>query len=192
MFYVWSSVGIQEPYAPGAFRTTRRVEAVSAVHPVEAVGHDHRIEALRTPGSWHGEERHTAHLAKSVRDVMSKPVVSLPVGATLGDAREVVRTRRFRHVPIVDSTFHVVGIVSDRDLLRDQALPEATPLREHMATPVLTATPDAPLRDVVRVMLRERVGALPVTDTEGRLVGFVTRTDLLRTLVTEEPLELWV
>lgn len=191
MFYVWSSVGIQEPYAPGAFRTTRRVEAVDRTPSVAPVRHDSRIEALRVPGSWHGEERHTAHLAKAIRDVMAKPVVSLPVTATLGEARALVRARRFRHVPIVDAAFHVVGIVSDRDLMRDEALPEAALLRDHMATPVLTANPDAPLRDVARVMLRERVGAMPITDTEGRLVGIVTRTDLLRTLVTEGPLELW-
>ncbi len=192
MFYVWSSVGIQEPYAPGALRTVRRVEAVHAAIAVEPVRRDTRIEALRVPGSWHGEERHGAHLAKAIRDVMSKPVVSLPLTATLGDARALVRTRRFRHVPIVSATLHVAGIVSDRDLLREEGLPEASPLREHMATPVLTADPDAPLRDVARVMLQERVGAMPVTDSEGRLVGIVTRTDLLRTLIVEGPIELWV
>ncbi len=134
-----------------------------------------------------------------VADVMTSPVTTLPVTATIEEAREFFRTHRFRHLPIVDGG-PLVGILSDRDILR------GTPNSEHreftdgtvpqvvadlMSTTLLTATRDTPIREAARVMADERLGALPVLDDDHHLIGIVTTSDLLRCIVQQPGLELW-
>jgi acetoin utilization protein AcuB len=57
---------------------------------------------------------------------------------------------------------------------------------------VLTAHPDTSIRDIARVFFEERIGAVPIVDRGETLVGIVTRSDILRTILNSAPLELWV
>jgi acetoin utilization protein AcuB len=83
----------------------------------------------------------------------------------------------------------IVGMLSDRELLANPW--DERNVSARMATPVLTATPDASIRDIARVLIEERIGAMPIADDHGRLVGLLTRTDILRAVVARAPLELW-
>jgi acetoin utilization protein AcuB len=97
--------------------------------------------------------------------------------------------RRFRHVPVVGPDGQLVGILSDRDLL--PAPNGGLAVSELMSSPVWTAAPESPLREVASLMFDRRVGALPILD-EGALVGILTRSDILRSLLVEPPLDLWI
>jgi CBS domain-containing protein len=59
-----------------------------------------------------------------------------------------------------------------------------------MHAPVLTATPSTAVNQVARIMFEERVGAMPIADEAGNLVGMITRNDILRTLVSKDRLHL--
>jgi CBS domain-containing protein len=61
------------------------------------------------------------------------------------------------------------------------AEPSAIPVEDVMTLDVLTVEPDTPLDDAARLLRRERIGALPVVSA-GRVVGIVTRSDLLEAL----------
>lgn len=129
-----------------------------------------------------------------VRDVMQAKVVTVSPKTTLPEAVRVARQRGIRHLPVVEDG-ELVGIVSDRDLKRVMASP-ATSLEVHelnylldrltmaeiMARAVVTVAPTLPVEEAARLMVKERISALPVTDG-GRLVGIVTETDVMELFV---------
>ncbi len=142
--------------------------------------------------------------ALHAEQIMSAPVTTLTPETSILEAWALFRQTRYRHIPVVDGSGRLVGIVSDRDLLRyaavngrippyDDDSPEArTPIATLMKTRVLTATPDTEIRQIARVLIEQHIGAMPIMDAAGRLRGIVTRSDILRALVTHAPLELWV
>lgn len=113
-----------------------------------------------------------------------------------GIRRVFFRMRRedIRHLPVVDDSGGLVGIVSDRDLRRpdwvdeDPDLSHMYHLEDHVEVgdlmtrnPVVVHTYDR-IRKAVRLMLEHRFGALPVLDKNDHLVGMLSAVDLLRAL----------
>ncbi|HET7874386.1 MAG TPA: CBS and ACT domain-containing protein [Methylomirabilota bacterium] len=125
-----------------------------------------------------------------VQDVMQTELLTITPETTLPEAIKLVQRRGVRHLPVVEGQT-LVGIVSDRDLKR--AMPSgATSLSaqelnylldrvqvgEFMTRTVITVAPIFPVEEAARLMVSEKISALPVTDGE-RLVGIVTETDVL-------------
>lgn len=142
---------------------------------------------------------------RTASDLMSQPVVFLTPEDTVGDAWDLVCDKRFRHIPILaglgdTERRRLVGIVSDRDLLRVAGTPNHRPvdavgersLRTLMKSPVFSAVPSTPLRDIAKVMFYEHIGAMPICTQGGELVGILTRSDVLRSLLVHGPLDLWI
>jgi acetoin utilization protein AcuB len=119
-----------------------------------------------------------------VHDIMQSRVITVTPQTGVAEAVGILRTRGLRHLVIVDGDA-LVGIVSDRDVKQAGALDERRGSRtvaEIMKRPVITIEPTAPVEDAARLMLTERISALPVTEG-GRLVGIVTETDIVRLFV---------
>ena len=125
-----------------------------------------------------------------VADIMERDVVTLDMAEHLDVADDIMRLGRIRHLPVVAGT-HVVGVISQRDLFRaaTSSLLDLRHRGQHewlaalracdvMATDVVTIGPRASVRDAVELMLRRRVGCLPVVDGS-RLVGLVSETECL-------------
>jgi CBS domain-containing protein len=125
-----------------------------------------------------------------VRDIMVKEVATLDVNDELSLANDIMRLGRIRHLPVVDGP-KLAGIISERDLFRSslaQALGYGTRdtrdlmkklrIKDVMVPDVITVSPDAELRDAVRLMVDHKIGCLPVVDQD-RLVGLITETDIL-------------
>ena len=90
-----------------------------------------------------------------------------------------MRDGRFRHLPVL-ARGHLVGMVSDRDVT---ATFEHHPIREVMHTDVISVTPDTPIEVAARLMLENKIGALPVVANGGdELAGIVTQSDLFEVL----------
>ena len=128
-----------------------------------------------------------------IRDVMQTEVATLRVDDTLDLASDIMELGRIRHLPVLSAGV-VVGVVSQRDLyraavsslleLRSSAQRDwlaKIPVRTVMATSVQTVAPTDSVHDAVELMLRHRIGCLPVVE-HGTLVGLVSETDLLRHL----------
>lgn len=125
-----------------------------------------------------------------VKDVMQSRLVTVTPQTVLAEAMCLVGQRGIRHLPVVDGN-SLVGIVSDRDLKRAMASPATSLARaelnyllakltvaEIMTRAVITIGPSFAVEDAARLMVTEKISALPVTDA-GRLVGIVTETDVL-------------
>lgn len=129
-----------------------------------------------------------------VKNRMRPDPVAVSSSASIAEALRLVRQYRMRHIPVVDGG-ELVGIVSDRDLRLAMpsplgaerpefvALVEGTPVEAIMARDVITAGPTDTLEDAAVRMARSRVGALPVVDAGGRLVGILSEADILRAFV---------
>jgi acetoin utilization protein AcuB len=129
-----------------------------------------------------------------VRDVMRPNPVTVTPETTLPEAMRLTAQRGIRHLPVVEHG-QLVGIVSDRDLKRAMASPatsleahelryllDRARVREIMSAGVITIGPMMPIEEAARLMVQEKIGALPVTEA-GRLVGIVTETDVLTLFV---------
>ncbi len=156
--------------------------------------------AYRNPGSFQRERKLAVHASQ----IMTAPVVSLTPETSLADAWKLLCDRRFRHIPILSHEKKLIGIISDRDILREAAgigktiSPPAreaqgqTTIQSLIKRRVLTASPDTEIREIARIMFEERIGSMPIVDEGVFLVGIITRSDILRTLVNHAPLEIWL
>jgi CBS domain-containing protein len=93
-----------------------------------------------------------------------------------------MRYANIRHLPVIDERHRVIGIVSDRDVLRArQGRHKRTARVEDIMTRrVRRVRPETPAYQAAAMMTQHKIGALPVVGVDGRLVGLVTETDFLR------------
>lgn len=143
------------------------------------------------------------------QDVMTTWVATIGAGATVQEAATLMLERRISALPVIDGKDRVVGIVSEGDFvrrpelgtgaarswwLRVMALPTegaaADYLKTHgvtvgdvMTRPVVSVRRSTPLREVARLLEKHRIKRVPVLEA-GRLVGIVSRADLVRRLAT--------
>lgn len=118
--------------------------------------------------------------------VMTKDVVTLSPHNAFDEAIAVMANHPFRHLLVVEPGGHLVGVISDRDLLR--ALIRTRDWDKTTVAEVMTRDPvvlrlQTSLSNAIGMMLAHRVNCLPVTDKRGRVHGIVTSTDLLRTFL---------
>ncbi len=133
--------------------------------------------------------------------IMSSPVITLDINNVVEQAWNLIKEKRFRHLPITSQQGKLVGIISDRDFLSlniahigeelssKQQL--KSPIKNIMTTNVLTARPNTAIRLIAQIMFVEKVSSMPIVDEDKKLVGILTTNDILRTLVHNAPLELW-
>lgn len=120
--------------------------------------------------------------------VMSTELVTVHPSTSLYQAREVMREKRIRHLPVVDDDGDLVGLLTQTDVLaasdsilkdRDSQLEVAYfPVEDAMVTDVVTAPPGTSLRQAALYLESHKMGCLPVVD-RGKLVGIVTETDFV-------------
>jgi CBS domain-containing protein len=114
--------------------------------------------------------------------------------APLSDAAALMAQRGFRHLPVVDSTSTIVGMLSERDLreaigdpleyleIRPKLVTAEPRVRDVMTAPALAMRFDAPLAELARKFADQRIGAIPIVDGFGALIGIVSYVDALRLL----------
>ncbi|MFD8078414.1 CBS domain-containing protein [Streptomyces sp. NPDC059718] len=143
---------------------------------------------------------------RNVGDLMTKAVVSVRPDTSFKEIARLLAEHDVTAVPVVDEGDRPVGVVSEADLLRKEAgLPDpagllparhprpgersriaATTAEGLMSSPPTVARPEWSVVEAARVMERRGVKRLPVVDGTGRLVGVVSRTDLLRVFLRRD------
>jgi len=142
-----------------------------------------------------------------VKDVMTTEPITVTPETSLKDAAALLAEHRISGLPVVDSGNHVVGVISEGDVLfkeiggtherhlierwletppAGEAKVEAKTVGEAMTAPAVTITAKRPLAEVANLMIDQGVKRLPVVDAEGALVGIVTRADLVRAFVRSD------
>jgi CBS domain-containing protein len=137
----------------------------------------------------------------TVDDVMTTAVVTVAPDAPYRDVVDLLVAHRFSAVPVVDESLRVTGVVSEADLLRkieyagdeeprlfegrrrrgERGKATASTAAQLMSSPAVTATSGTTVAAAARLMDKDGVKRLPVVDDKGRLIGIVSRSDLLKT-----------
>jgi acetoin utilization protein AcuB len=103
---------------------------------------------------------------------------------TLQIAATAMKRGGFRRVPVVDND-RLVGIVSDRDIRAHDGYLGNTRVSAAMTSDPKTVTPRMSVEDAARLMIEHKIGGLPVIE-EGKLVGILTTTDILKAFLKVE------
>jgi CBS domain-containing protein len=122
-----------------------------------------------------------------VQDVMTIEVVVTHPTTPVKQVTDLLAGHGLSALPVTDGQGRVLGVVSEADLLggpqRPAGGPVATTAGEAMTSPAVTVSPHATLTEAARRMQARGVKRLPVVADSGRLIGIVSRADLLRPLV---------
>lgn len=123
-----------------------------------------------------------------VERIMSHPVVFLEDTRTMQDAIRVITDSRFRHLPIVDHTLKLQGVISDRHILKALTSYQSTTylnasVKDYMVSKILTARPKTSVLEVAYIMFELNIGSMPIIDEDNHILGIVTRSDIGRAFV---------
>ena len=214
MFAIYGSSG---PIYQGTLENLPRISPVSrsgAVNAVRRVG-DQIEEVALAADSGASEasalggqavEAYKAMLPQNIErgplyhanQIMQRQLITVNAEDDVASAWRVLVGNQIHQAPVLDSGQRLIGIVSERDLLTTLNVDDgqvrdvlARRVSDVMTTPVVAASPVTDIRRIARVMLDRDVDGVPIVNDAGSLVGFVSRSDIMRAVVTDPPLSIW-
>ncbi len=118
----------------------------------------------------------------TVRQVMTKRVITISTSASVDDVFDLLLRHNVSGLPVVDEDDHLVAVISEADLFRllDTPASQTTPLAELWTRDVISVRPDDTLPDVIDLFQEHQVRRFPVVDEAGKLIGVVSRRDVIR------------
>jgi len=194
----------QQQLVTGVARTRRIAPVMADARPPTAApaargssGHGLGAETVQT----YGQAARVRQPLTCAADVMHSPALTVPAEATLREAWQVLARHGIAQAPVLGAGGVLVGLVGRAELMPAASLepPSAAsesarlsqPVTAVMWSPVPSTAPGTDLRRVAALLLHTGLPGVPVAGDKGEVLGFVSRTDLLRALTTEPPLDLW-
>jgi CBS domain-containing protein len=148
----------------------------------------------------------------TAKEIMNKNVITIKKDASIKELSELLVNNKISGVPVLDENGNLAGIVSEGDIIvqnSDLHFPRyfklldaiiyleslnkfkrslqkhlATKVEDIMTVKVKTAGEDTPINEIADIMLDSRVNRLPVMDKNNKLVGIITRADIVKSMVT--------
>lgn len=126
---------------------------------------------------------------------MTTDLITVTPDTPLVNARDLLRERNIKQLPVVDDLGNLVGILTDRDIKQAWASPATTlsiyeltyvlqklTVESVMVKDLITITPDATIERAAKILHDRKIGSLPVVEDD-KLVGIITSTDLMEVLL---------
>jgi CBS domain-containing protein len=136
------------------------------------------------------------------KDIMTTPVIHVQTDTPLTEAADVMAAANISGVPVVNEDRQVVGVISEKDFLREMGGQTATfmgvvahclnnhgcmtialknkTVRELMSSSPITVKGDTPMAVMAQLLDQKKINRIPIVDEQGRLIGIITRTDFLK------------
>lgn len=135
-----------------------------------------------------------------VKDLMSHPVITVQESTTVGEALETLKRQRIRHLPVVNFNQSLLGIVSESDLVKvfpngkdlspfQANLLARTAVSKVMKEKIFSISPDKLIEEAALIMRTEKIGGLPVLDEADKLIGIITKNDIMDAMISALGLE---
>ncbi len=135
----------------------------------------------------------------SIAAIMTRKVTTTTAEASLASLRQIFTEAHFQHIPVVDATRRVIGIVSVKDFYKTQSaiadaassqttelFMQARKVRTMMTAPVVTVRPECSIIQAASLLLQHNISCLVVTDAQQVLLGIVSWKDILRLIVQRQ------
>lgn len=110
-----------------------------------------------------------------IRDIMTTDVISVPPTTPVEEVAKLLHEKRITGLPVVDDEGRVVGVLSEYDIIKRHGETAG----DIMSDQVISVSADADAEEVANLLTNRRIRRLPVL-TDGRLVGIVSRSDMMR------------
>ena len=207
--------GVSRPVFQGTLEALNRMPPVARrtpVTPAQRISDNVEIESATARGA--GANRLGAQAIEAYKSmlpedldrgplyhadqIMTPNVIAVRARDEVAHAWRTLTSHMIHQTPVLDDSGQLVGVVSERNLLtafnvdggeiRDVRLKR---VGDVMTTPVVAASPVTDIRRIARVMLDRDVDGVPIVSEAGVLLGFVSRSDILRAVVTDPPLSIW-
>lgn len=148
----------------------------------------------------------------TAKEIMNKKVITIKKDASINELSELLVNNKISGVPVLDENGSLAGIVSEGDIIvqnSDLHFPRyfklldaiiyleslnkfkrslqkhlATKVEDIMTVKVKTAGEDTPINEIADIMLDSRVNRLPVMDKNNKLIGIITRADIIKSMIT--------
>jgi acetoin utilization protein AcuB len=184
-------------YSLARARTARGVAQEGDEIGVEATPTPLQQDAVRAYRRMLPEDLERGPLIHAAQ-IMTHPVTVLHQNSAVSDAWHLLQRQGIHQAPVLDDTQRLIGMVNERDLLTvididgDRVL-ESLKRRvsDVMATPVVAAATVTDIRRIAAAMLEGGLSAVPIVNESQSIVGIVSRTDVLRAVMTDPPVSLW-
>ena len=216
MAFIVIGPGIHDPIKLDTLFDRRSVEKTGAISPKQRIephapfdpadrypdvlirrDRDKAFDAYQKVGALNGERPVVV-----ARQIMSSPVATVMEQTTVDETVTLFHARQFRHLPVTAGGGDLIGMISDRDLLRALSGLNARYERRAvadinervialMSSPVLTAVENTDVRLIARLFVEYHIGAVPILAGH-EIIGIITRSDILRAVMQHYGLELWV
>ncbi|MCL5070522.1 MAG: CBS domain-containing protein [Actinobacteria bacterium] len=150
----------------------------------------------------------------TAKEIMNKKVITIRKNASIKELSELLVDNKISGVPVLDENGSLAGIVSEGDIIvqnSDLHFPRyfklldaiiyleslnkfkrslqkhlATKVEDIMTVKVKTVDEETPINEIADIMLDNRVNRLPVMDKNNKLVGIITRADIVKSMVTSK------
>jgi len=207
MFHIQGLDGIQFNIPLEDLKNNEKVDKLLKSHRARKI-----IDKKETPG---GDEN-LSHALKAYKEsvkirndrepilhaytIMKSPVLTLDPDMPIADAWNLLKEKEVSHMPVLSKEKKIIGIMSDRDLLKCLCIVDCNEnniadktVVDIMTKKVITSSRVTDIRRIAKVMFENHIGTMPVVaEPSGDLIGIITRSDILYALVHYPPLSLWV
>jgi CBS domain-containing membrane protein len=163
------------------------------------------LKKIYTMALRHAEQRVARRIF--VRDVMTQNVIKVREDADINEVATLLSENRISGLPVVDIQDRVIGMITEADVLAMVGIkkghtfkdvirhllgePLSGPkrskrLRDVMTKPAITTSPEADIREIASTLDEKRIKRLPVVDEQGKLIGVISRADIVRAIGKNE------
>lgn len=209
---MFSVYGITGQVFSGTLEEMNRVHGMARARssrPIDREDINWQVNNLGTAGNRPNEKAVQAYRAMLPREIergplyhagqiMQREVICVGVEDGVGKAWKTLQSHNIHQAPVLDEAAQLVGMVGERELLTAINMETgkimeglARRVGDVMRTPVITAVAVTDIRRIAAAMLAHRIDGVPVTGEQGRVVGYLSRSDILRAMVSDPPLSLW-
>jgi len=213
--FTWITQGVSEPYLSTNHQEFKK-KVSATYHGIPDKSIREREDKTRQPKNTlhhntnhessnpYGTEEHSQEefaIPVFAREIMVTNLITSNMFLSISEGEEILNKHKIKYLPILDRDKVIIGIVSQKDILQHTILLyrntpleiEKAQLGDIMKKKVLSGFPDTAIREIAKIMVEERVGCLPIISKDkSELIGIITRSDILRSVMVHTSLNLYV